>query len=221
MSQRGHVFEFLLYLTGPGCHSNEPFLWLKLFLETRRSATSIELLIDLLACLELKLWPQNPILIYENCRKCIESPTGVNSICDNSMLEHASELFEASNDSWSLLVCTAKKTWYLGSGFSVGGVRKRAFFKNVLLWCHHPDNGPNLWFKIWLHSRLEYESLEPLMDFLRYLVPKLGPKDAELLGSCLSNFRGFPQFISRSLAITFESEMLQSPSNLVKTRTVA
>jgi len=35
----------------------------------------------------------------ENCRKCIESPTGVNSICYNSPLEHASELFEASKDS--------------------------------------------------------------------------------------------------------------------------
>ena len=130
MSQRGHVFEFLLYLTGPGCHSNEPFLWLKLFLETRRSATSIELLIDLLACLELKLWPQNPILIYENCRKCIESPTDVNSICDNSMLEHASELFEASNDSWSLLVCTAKKTFDIWvRGFRWVVLKKEHFLK--------------------------------------------------------------------------------------------
>ena len=31
-------------------------------LETRQSATSINPLIDLLACLELKLWPKNPIL---------------------------------------------------------------------------------------------------------------------------------------------------------------
>jgi len=29
----------------------------------------------------------------EKCKKCIESPTGVNSISYNSPLEHASELF--------------------------------------------------------------------------------------------------------------------------------
>jgi len=48
-------------LTGPGRQFNEPFLWLKLCLKIRQSATSIQPLIDLLACLELKLWPKKNI----------------------------------------------------------------------------------------------------------------------------------------------------------------
>jgi len=47
----------------------------------------------------------------ENCRKCIESLTGATSIFDNSLLGHASELFEPSKDSWSLAVYTEKKTF--------------------------------------------------------------------------------------------------------------
>ena len=45
---------------------------------------------------------------------------------DNSALKDATELYEPSKDSWSLLVCTEKKNILdLGSGFSVGGVWKR------------------------------------------------------------------------------------------------
>jgi len=48
---------------------------------------------------------------------------------DNSPLEDASELNEPSKGSWSLLVCTEKKNILdLGSGFSVGGVRKKGGF---------------------------------------------------------------------------------------------
>jgi len=32
---------------------------------------------------------------------------------------------------------------------------------------------PILWFKVFLDSRLQYESLEGLMDFLAFLVQKL------------------------------------------------
>ena len=49
-------------LTGPGRQSNEPKFWLKRFLKTRWSPASIELLLDLLACLEPKLWPKKNIL---------------------------------------------------------------------------------------------------------------------------------------------------------------
>jgi len=59
----------------------------------------------------------------ENCRKCIESPTGGISIFDNSPLEHASELFEPSKESKSCRLHW-KKTWDLGSGCSMGVVRK-------------------------------------------------------------------------------------------------
>jgi len=45
---------------------------------------------------------------------------------DTSALDDASDLYEPSNDSWSLLVCTEKNNILdLGSGFSVGGVWKR------------------------------------------------------------------------------------------------
>ena len=45
---------------------------------------------------------------------------------DNSALEDASVLYEASKDLQSLLDCTEKKNILdLGSGFSVGGVWKR------------------------------------------------------------------------------------------------
>jgi len=58
----------------------------------------------------------------ENCRKRIESSTGANSIFDNSPREHASELFEPSKDSRSLVVCTEKKLLRFGFGV-FGGCR--------------------------------------------------------------------------------------------------
>jgi len=45
-------------LTGPGSQFNGSKFWLKLVLETRWSLASIEPLLDLLACLEPKLWPK-------------------------------------------------------------------------------------------------------------------------------------------------------------------
>jgi len=36
----------------------------------------------------------------ENCRKCIESPTGGISASDNLLLEHDSELFDLALSSW-------------------------------------------------------------------------------------------------------------------------
>ena len=49
-------------LTGPGRQSHGPKFWRKLFLGTTQSLASIEPLLDLLACLEPKLWPKNSIL---------------------------------------------------------------------------------------------------------------------------------------------------------------
>jgi len=57
---------------------------------------------------------------------------------DNSAREDASELYEPSKDSWSLLVCTEKKNILdLGLGFSVGGVRKRVVL--TFFWLFHYD----------------------------------------------------------------------------------
>jgi len=78
----------------------------------------------------------------------------------------------------------------LGLGFLVGVVRMRVgfVFLVVHLRRHHLDNEPNLWLKIWLDSRLEYEAAEAQIDFLAFLVLKLGPKDPKSLGTWLSNF---------------------------------
>jgi len=61
-----HKLEVFLFfwptLTGLRRQSNGPKFWLKRFLKTRWSPASIEPLRDLLACLEPKLWPKNPIL---------------------------------------------------------------------------------------------------------------------------------------------------------------
>jgi len=162
-------------------------------LEITRSAASIEPLTDFLACLEPKLWPKNPILppnqkIAENA---FESPIGGLRDSDNSPLEHDSELFEPSKDSWSLVVCTVKKS--LKFGF-FGGCRQkegRFCFFFILLWRHHPNNEPKLWLKVW-YFRQEYEALEPYIDFLTFLVPKLGPEDPNSPGNMPSDFRGFP-----------------------------
>jgi len=48
-------------LTRPGRQSHGPKFWLKLVLETKQLSASIEPLLDLLACLEPKLWLKNPI----------------------------------------------------------------------------------------------------------------------------------------------------------------
>ena len=99
----------------------------------------------------------------ENCRKRNDSATGVISISFKSPLEHARELFETSKYSWSLAVCTEKKTFeFWIRGFRWVSLEKRyvLLFLIVLLWRHHSKKGPDLWLKIWLYSRLEYETVE-------------------------------------------------------------
>jgi len=52
---------FGLTLPGPERQTNEPFLLLKLFLESRLSSESLESLIDFLAFLGPKPWFNNPV----------------------------------------------------------------------------------------------------------------------------------------------------------------
>jgi len=66
----------------------------QIFVETRRSAASIKLFIDLVACLEPKLWSKKNILLQNQKIAENESPTGGISNSGNSQLEHADELFE-------------------------------------------------------------------------------------------------------------------------------
>jgi len=70
--RNNHIFYTISKLSCDKDHMCRPFMgssqiqwaiyWLKICLETRWSAASIEPLIDLLACLEPKLWPKNPSL---------------------------------------------------------------------------------------------------------------------------------------------------------------
>jgi len=115
----------------------------------------------------------------ENCRKCMSLPLAATVACNNSPLEDDNELYEPSKDSWSLLVCTKKKHFRFGFGVFGGGVWKRVVltFLFVSLWRHRLNKGPTFWLKVWLYSRLEYEALEALIDFLAFLVHKKEPKD--------------------------------------------
>jgi len=97
--------------------SHGPKFWRKLFLETTQSPASIEPLLNLLACLEPKLWPKNPILPPKSENAWV-SHWRLAITSDNSPPEDASELYEPSKDSWSLLVCTKK---HFRFGFGVFG----------------------------------------------------------------------------------------------------
>ena len=54
-------------------------------------------------------------------------------------------------------------------------------------YCYNVIRGFNaqiLWLKVLLDPGREYEFLEPLIDFLAFLVPKLGQKDPNTLPIC-------------------------------------
>jgi len=58
----GAFSVFLTNLDAPWTLIPWAKFWVKLVLKTRQLSASIETLLDLLACLEPKLWPKNPIL---------------------------------------------------------------------------------------------------------------------------------------------------------------
>jgi len=47
---------------------------------------------------------------------------------------------------------------------------------------------PILWLKVLLDSKLQNESLEPLIDFLAFLVPNLQPNFRKLIRETPENF---------------------------------
>jgi len=63
-----------------------------------------------------------------------------------------------------------------------------------------------LWLKVFLHSRLQYESLEALMDFLAFLVLKLWQNSHKLIGGILINSLGNPYKIRGLLILTLAPE---------------
>jgi len=147
-SQRRRVFEFLNHFNQLWAPIQWAIFWLKLFVETKRSNASIEPLIDLVACLEPKLWPKNPIVTQnQKIAECIESPNGGISNSDNSPLEHARELFETSKDSWSLVVCTEKKTMrFWVRGFQWVSLERRVAF--AFFGCSIMTSSPGQWAEI-------------------------------------------------------------------------
>jgi len=54
------------------------------------------------------------------------------------------------------------------------------------------SNKPILWLKVVLDYRLEYESLEPLVEFLAFLAQKLCQKNSIYFRNFLRDFGDFP-----------------------------
>jgi len=63
-----------------------------------------------------------------------------------------------------------------------------------------------LWLKVVLDSRLQYESLEGLMDFLAFLVQKLWQSKHKIIMGILTISLGYPYKIRGLSAITWGPE---------------
>jgi len=106
--RNGGVFSsFLPTLPGPGCQTNEPIFWLKVFLERRSSPESLDSLMGFPAHLESRLWLKNQKMVKNftptnaNIRR--KAPQATDGY--NSLSECARDLFKPSKYSWSLVVC--------------------------------------------------------------------------------------------------------------------
>jgi len=74
-------------------------------LEFKRSSASIELLIDLLACLEPELWPKTSV-VHKNPKTAEKAWVYRRRLCatrDDSQDAYVRELFKPSKDSCSLV----------------------------------------------------------------------------------------------------------------------
>jgi len=73
-----------------------------------------------------------------------------------------------------------------------------------------------LWLKVFLDSRLQYESSEGLMDFLAFLVQKLWQNKQKIIREIPTNSLGNPYKIRGLSAITWGPETLGSRSRSLK-----
>ena len=80
---------------------------------------------------------------------------------------------------------------------------------------------PILWLKLVLESRLQYESVEDLMDFLAFLVQKLRQNKQNLIREIPTNPLGNSYNIWGLLAITLVPETLGVRSRALKTHITA
>ena len=75
---------------------------------------------------------------------------------------------------------------------------------------------PILWLKVFLDYRLQYESLEGLMDFLAFLVQKLWQNKQKIIRGSPPIPQGIPYKIRGLSAITWGPEMSGSRSRPLK-----
>ena len=109
----------------------------------------------------------------------------------------------------------------MGLGFWVHGIMIGVCFVVILMTSSSDSNEPILWLKAFLDSRLEYESLVPLIEFPAFLVQKLCQKKSKYFRNFLADLGDFPNWYSIIFPITFQPETLQCRSNPLKTRTIA
>jgi len=67
----------------------------------------------------------------------------------------------------------------LGWGFLVDDVMIGVRFAVILMTSSANPNELILWLKVVMNSRLQYESLETLIKFLAFLLPKFWPKKSK------------------------------------------
>jgi len=97
----------------------------------------------------------------------------------NLPFDWARKLFKPSTDSASLLVEIEKKIFVLGLWFSGGGAKRGvsfSFFWPSLRSPGHQCNEPIVSLNLFFETRLLSEPLEPLIDFLAYLIQNYATK---------------------------------------------
>jgi len=121
----------------------------------------------------------------------------------SSSTDCARELFKGSNGSASLLVCTRKKFFGWGLRIFFDWCHKWSSFRVILAnvtWPRAQPLGQSGSLKFSLETRLESESFEPLINFLAFLVQKLGSKINKVIKYLIS------QIFLLLYIITFEPE---------------
>ena len=95
----------------------------------------------------------------------------------------------------------------------------------LFIYCLHWDNDVTSWgsnhpsdfvTRSFLDSRLQYESLEGLMDFLAFLVQKLWKNKQKIISGIPTNSLGNPYKIWCLMALTWAPETLGSRSRPLK-----
>jgi len=133
--------------------------------------------------------------------------------CPSSSADCTRELFKGSNGLASLVDCTRKKFLFFcdwGHKWSSFGV-----ILSHVAWARAQPLGQSVSLKFSLETRLESESFEPLIDFLKILVQKLWSKTNKLIDYLIS------QIFVLTYITTFEPETPAGHPKYQKTWIVA